>query len=70
MSKSRRLSYRLHDGEGLLVGPIENFENLVELYEGLARAREYTPEQREAWSNCAEWVRGWIKKSRGLNSDV
>lgn len=71
MSKSRRLSYRLHEGEAILVGPVENFENLVEIYEGLARSTEYSATQRQAWRNCASWVREWVKKSTAkIETDV
>ncbi len=64
MSKTRRLSYRLHEGEALVVGPIENFENLVQLYEGLSRLEEsYTPAERQVWAEMAEWVTEWLGKT-------
>jgi len=69
MSKSNRLSYRLHPGEALVVGPIANFENIIELYESLSRMRDYSQEERDAWRECAEWVTEWLGKTAQRNGD-
>jgi hypothetical protein len=67
MSKTRRLSYRLHEGEALLVGEIESFEHLITMYEGFAEMDDlYDKDEREKWLEMAAWVREWLDKTAQL----
>lgn len=63
MSKTRRLTYRLQQDEALLLGPVENFKSMIDLFEALSRMREYSADHRQAWSNCADWVREWLGRT-------
>lgn len=64
MSKTRRLSYRLHEGQALLVGEVESFEHLATMYEAFAEMDDlYDAEERDKWREMSAWVREWIGKT-------
>lgn len=70
MSKTRRLSYRLHEGEALLVGPIDHFENLTLIYESFANMPDlYDADERVVWQELADWVREWLTKTAQTEGD-
>lgn len=66
MSKKRRLNLRIHEDEMALVGPIERFYHLAEVYEGLA---DMYPEAEQGWLEMADWVKEWIARTAKVEDD-
>jgi hypothetical protein len=64
MSKTKRLSYRLREGEAIVVGPCVAFERLVKICDAYAQMDEYyDAEERRDWQAAADWLNYWISKT-------
>ena len=62
MAKKKRVSLRLDDNEIAVVGPLEQWEHLIMIYE--AYAAEAHGAEKEPWLDSVAWVREWIEHAK------
>ena len=60
MSKKTSIRVRVREGEACVVGPVDRWSHLAEIYEAFA---EWYPDEADAWFECAEWIRDWVHRT-------
>lgn len=68
-SKPKRIITRLHQGQAIVVGDIEDFENIILLFEAMAEMDVYSESEKESWRNAADHYRSSISRSVGYFSE-
>lgn len=71
MSKTKRLSYRLREGDAMVVGPAVSFETLAAVCDACSRMTDvYAEDQVEEWTSTALWLRSWVEKTEFVQGDL
>lgn len=60
--KKQRVILKLDINEAALVGPLERFQHLIELYETMA-FNSVDKEDAIIWQDLADWVKVWMAKT-------